>query len=87
LDILIFKGHGFLAALRHLFSVLTNRHLRDPQVEYYQGRRVEIRAAKPLSVHADDEPFTTTPVEISVEPKALRVVVPKALPPGLFADS
>ena len=87
LDVLIFKGHGFPATLRHLFSVLTSRHLRDPQIEYYQAQRVKISAAKPLSVHADDEPFTTTPVEISVVPRALRVVVPKALPPGLFTDS
>jgi len=87
LDVLIFKGQGFPATLRHLFSVLTNRHLRDPQVEYYQAQRVKIDAAKPLSVHADDEPFTTTPVEIGIVPRALRVVVPKALPPGLFADS
>ena len=87
LDVLIFKGQGFPATLRHLFSVLTNRHLRDPQVEYYQARRVEISAAKSLSVHADDEPFTTTPVEIGVVPRALRVVVPQVLPPGLFTDS
>jgi diacylglycerol kinase (ATP) len=87
LDVLIFKGQGVPAILRHIFSVLTNRHLRDPEVEYYQARRVEISAAKPLSVHADDEPFTTTPVEISVVPGALRVVVPQDLPPGLFTDS
>jgi diacylglycerol kinase (ATP) len=87
LDVLIFKGQGFPATLRHLFGVLTNRHLRDPQVEYYQAQRVKIGAAKPLSVHADDEPFTTTPVEIGIVPRALRVVVPKALPPGLFTDS
>jgi diacylglycerol kinase (ATP) len=87
LDILIFKGQGFPAILRHIFSVLTKRHLRDPEVEYYQARRVEISAAKPLSVHADDEPFTTTPVEIGIVPGALRVVVPQTLPPGLFTDS
>jgi diacylglycerol kinase (ATP) len=87
LDVLIFEGQGFPATLRHLFSVLTNRHLRDPQVEYYQARRVEIISAKPLSVHADDEPFTTTPVEIGVVPGALRVVVPQTLPPGLFTNS
>jgi diacylglycerol kinase (ATP) len=87
LDVLIFKGQGFLAMVRHLFSVLTSRHLRDPQVEYYQARRVKISATKPLSVHADDEPFTTTPVEIGVVPQALRVVVPQALPPGLFTAS
>lgn len=87
LDVLIFKGQGFPATLRHLFSVLTNRHLRDPQVEYYQAQRVKISAAKPLSVHADDEPFTTTPVEIGIVPRTLRVVVPKALPPGLFTDA
>ena len=87
LDVLIFKGQGFPAMLRHVFSVLTSRHLRDPQVEYYQARRVKISATKPLSVHADDEPFTTTPVEIGVVPQALRVVVPQALPPGLFTAS
>jgi diacylglycerol kinase (ATP) len=87
LDVLIFKGQGLLAMVRHLFSVLTSRHLRDPQVEYYQARRVKISATKPLSVHADDEPFTITPVEIGVVPQALRVVVPQALPPGLFTAS
>ncbi len=87
LDVLIFKGQGFPAILHHLFSVLTNRHLHDPQVEYYQARRVKISAAKPLSVHADDEPFTTTPIEIGIVPGALRVVVPQTLSPGLFTES
>jgi diacylglycerol kinase (ATP) len=87
LDVLIFKGQGVPATLRHLLSVLANRHRRDPQVEYYQAQQVKISSAKPLLVHADDEPFATTPVEISVVPGALRVLVPQVLPPGLFTDS
>ncbi|MFQ6059557.1 MAG: diacylglycerol/lipid kinase family protein, partial [Anaerolineae bacterium] len=84
LDVCCFKGHGFLTTLRHLTSVVTRHHLRDPQVEYYRARRITIHTSKPLPIQADGDPIGATPMAFEVVPKALKVIVPPNVPRGLF---
>jgi diacylglycerol kinase family enzyme len=84
LDVCIFKGEGLLTFVRHVFKILSRRHLRDPAIEYYQCRQVVVESTRPLPVHADDETFTRTPVTIRVLPRALKVIVPQNTPAGLF---
>jgi diacylglycerol kinase family enzyme len=45
-----------------------------------------VEAEKPMAIHLDGEPFDTTPLECTVIPKALAVLVPKHTRPELFAD-
>ena len=84
LDVCCFKGHGFLTTLRHLASVVTRHHLRDPQVEYYHARRITIHTSRPLPVQVDGDPIGATPMAFEVVPKALKVIVPPNVPQGLF---
>jgi len=86
LDVYLFKGDNLLDALRHIASVLMGRHHRDPKVETYRARRVELRAARPLPVQLDGEPAGHTPTTIAVMPRALRVIVPSWASGSLFID-
>ncbi|MBI4788482.1 MAG: diacylglycerol kinase family lipid kinase [Chloroflexi bacterium] len=83
LDLVVFRGTGVLATASHLLRVLVGSHLRDPQVEVYRTRCVQIKG-KNLPVHVDAEPVGFTPLEIRVRPRALRVLVPKTANARLF---
>lgn len=84
LDISIFVGQGVFYLARHIFRVLTHRHLRDPHIERYLAQQVTIRSRMPLPVQVDGEPSGTTPIAIQVVPRALRVIVPRRVRPGLL---
>jgi len=76
LEITIFKGEGLPALIRHFFKMLICRHLCDPQVERYKGKRVRLTSTSPLPVQLDGDYLGTTPLECTVLPQALRVIVP-----------
>lgn len=84
LDVCIFKGEGFFTFVQHALKVLSHRHLQDPKVEYYQCQRIAIESARPLPVHVDGDPFTSTPITVRAVPSSLKVIVPEVLPGSLF---
>lgn len=84
LDVCLFRGEGITPTIRYFVEVLAQRHLKDPEVEYHRVKRVGLQTEAPLLVQVDGEPIGTTPMEFSVVPSALKVVVPKRVPEGLF---
>ncbi len=61
--------------LGYLFpSVYLGRHLRVPEVEYFQGDRLRVETDRPLEVYADGEYVCHTPVEVGIAPGALKVI-------------
>lgn len=81
-----FLGHDVKSAMQQLGSVLTGRH-GDERPWAQPARRVRISAEPVLPVHLDGEPFSTTPVAVTVEPAALKLVVPRRAPVALFSDA
>ena len=77
LDVCIFKGVNLVSTVHHAIKVFARRHLHDPQVEYYQCKKVSISTATPLSVQVDGDPIGTTPMEFEIVPQALNVIVPQ----------
>jgi diacylglycerol kinase family enzyme len=59
-------------------TVYFGRHLRVREVEYFQAARLRLETGRPLDVYADGEFVCRTPVEVSVNSGALRVIVPPA---------
>jgi diacylglycerol kinase (ATP) len=55
-------------------TVYFGRHLRIPQVEYFQTEGLRLETEKPLDVYADGEYVCRTPIEVSVARGALRVI-------------
>ncbi len=61
--------------LSYLFpSVYFGRHLRIPEVEYFQGQHLRVETDRPLDVYADGEYVCHTPIEIAVAPGTLKVI-------------
>jgi diacylglycerol kinase (ATP) len=88
LDVRIFRGLGPSWVMRHIAGIFTHRHLRDPAVSHYQGRRVAIYTEEPFPVQLDGEPVgIMTPVSLEVVPRSLRVLVPRAVQSDLFAHA
>lgn len=78
LDLMIAGDLSPAETLRALPGVFRGAHLRHPKCSYRQVTRVAIGARRPVPVMADGEVIGTTPVEVSVLPSALEVVVPEA---------
>lgn len=55
-------------------TVYAGRHLGIKEVEYFHAPRVRVETEHPLDVYADGEFVCRTPVEVGVQPAALKVV-------------
>jgi diacylglycerol kinase (ATP) len=76
LDICV-VGHMNKLKLFCLFpTVYFGRHLKIPQVGYFQANRLRLETDEPQSVYADGEDVCRTPIDVSVARSALRVIVP-----------
>ncbi len=78
LDVCVIKGQGMLSAPRRLISIFARHYNRDPQVQYYQARQIEIRAqrGKLLPVQVDGDYLGKTPMNFQVVPDSLWILVP-----------
>jgi diacylglycerol kinase (ATP) len=56
-------------------TVYFGRHLGIRQVEYFQAKRLRVETETPLVVYADGEYVCRTPVELTVQHRALQVIV------------
>jgi YegS/Rv2252/BmrU family lipid kinase len=86
LDFYAFQGNGPGRTLLHAARLAVNRHISDPEVDIYRGRRMEITSARPLPVHVDGDYVGETPVTIEAVPRSLRLAVPATAPATLFAE-
>jgi diacylglycerol kinase family enzyme len=57
-------------------TVYFGHHLGVRAVDYFQAERVRVETEHPLDIYADGEYVCRTPVEISVQRKALKLLTP-----------
>ena len=81
LDMTIFYGRGLREIARHASKMLLGLHRGDPEAEVFQTSHLRVEARQPLPVQLDGDYFCQTPVEITVAPRALRVIVPPGTHP------
>jgi len=74
LDICLVEDAPRLRLLRVFPAAYRGEHVRHREVEMMRSPTVRIETEEPAPVVADGEPAGTTPVELSVDPGALRVV-------------
>jgi len=86
LDVCIFKGASFAYTARHFISIALGQTAQNPQLDNLRGRHIRISAKQPTAVHVDAEPIGVTPIDVQVQPKALRVLVPQTAPAALFSN-
>jgi diacylglycerol kinase (ATP) len=76
LDICVVRKMNKLKLLCWVPMIFFGGHLGLEQVEYFQAQSVRIEAARELELYADGDYACRTPLEISLLPRALRVIVP-----------
>jgi diacylglycerol kinase (ATP) len=75
LDIAVFSGMSSLQVVRHFLRVARGHERREPRIEVFRGKQVEIRGERHvLPAHADGRVIGVTPVTFEVQPGALRVL-------------
>lgn len=71
-----FRGDSRLALVRHGLRAMARRLKPGPSLEFRRVRRVRIESEDPVPYQVDGDLAGTTPVEIVVLPRRLRLVVP-----------
>jgi len=95
LDLVFLPVRSRLGLLNMIIRCRARRHLRHPGVRYVTGRSIRVECETPQRFQVDgdglldpesaaDQPPTpqTTPLEISVRPRVLRVLTPRPHPPA-----
>lgn len=77
LDLYVIGKCGMWDLLTTLPKAYTGKHVNSPFVRSARGRAMRIETATPMEVYADGEPLTSTPVEISIAPEKLKIIVPR----------
>ena len=79
LDVAVLKTRTLLDCLALAARVLTRRRRKDPQLELFQARRIEIHCDTPLPVERDGDPAEARDhLVVEVVPGALTLCVPSA---------
>ncbi len=76
LDVCIVGGVNPFKLFCMFPTVYRGHHLNLREVEYLQAARARVETERPLDVYADGEYVCRTPVEITVQRGALKVVTP-----------
>jgi diacylglycerol kinase (ATP) len=76
LDVCIVGGVNAFKLFCMFPTVYAGRHLRLREVDYFQSARARVETERPLDVYADGEYVCQTPVELSSQRAALRVITP-----------
>jgi YegS/Rv2252/BmrU family lipid kinase len=78
LDVLTIAGHSKLRWLRDVPKVFKGTHVRSPFAHWSKGAVVRVEADRPLTVYADGDPIAELPLTVTVTPRCLRLLVPRA---------
>jgi YegS/Rv2252/BmrU family lipid kinase len=76
LDWVVFERPGWSNLLKYFWAARRCRHLRRPDVRHGQARHIRIRSDEAVPLQIDGDAAGCTPVEVSIVPQALRVIVP-----------
>lgn len=77
LDVVIVGHVPRLRFLRLLPTVFKGEHVRQPNVEVFRAREIEISAERPFMLYADGDPIASLPVKVRALPGAVNVMVPR----------
>ena len=76
LDVCLVDAVDPLRLLRLFPTVYSGRHLKVREVEYFPTSRLRVETEHPMDVYADGEYVCQTPIEVSVQRSALKVIAP-----------
>ncbi len=75
LDVVIVGDLKRSELIPYFRAVRATRHLSLPKVTSFRAKEIRIETRRPMRVHCDDQIVGTTPITVTAEPKALKVLV------------
>jgi diacylglycerol kinase (ATP) len=73
LDLVVLKKISRLRVIQIFKTIFTGDHIREPEVDYHQARKITIDTADPRVLNVDGEVLGQTPIEVECLPKNLRL--------------
>ncbi len=86
LELWMFKGRGVPRILRHMGTILRNRHFQDADAIMVRGKNITITTEPEMGCHTDGDRAGHTPLTCRVVPGALRLLVPNTADPSMFSQ-
>jgi len=85
MDLWLFSGDSLEQVVRHAFNLLLGRHVESSKVQHIPFRKLRIQSEALNHLQMDGESIAVNgAIEIEVQPRALRVLVPADAHPALF---
>lgn len=73
-------------AIAQVLTVGLNQHKTRSDMQMVNGRQITIHTTHPTPCQMDGNPAPHTPLEVTLHPRALRVLVPQTAPKELFSQ-
>ncbi len=86
-ELWLFRGHDWPQLLRYVLAISQQRHELTPGVSRFVARSVQVETRTPMPFHLDGEPCGDTPFVCTLQPGALRLLVPATAPTNLFVKA
>jgi len=86
LDVCLVRKRSKFRRIFVLLDFLLRRKQRSQWVSYDKSATVEVRTRKPVAMQIDGDSIGNTPATFAIAPLALKVIVPRKAPKGLFAE-
>jgi len=78
LDVVLCADMSKWRFLRSVLPKLFKGNLPDePNITYFKGKTIDVRADRPFVMYADGDPLADLPATVRVSPRSLRVIVPR----------
>ncbi len=88
MDLWLFEGESLADTVQLAIDLLAGRHVQSSRVHHLAFKHLLLESDSRAYVQLDGEPFeVSSPITISVLPKALRVLVPVETPLPLFSSN
>ena len=79
LDVCVFKKGGYLDIFRYFLGIALGKHLKYPDVRYYQCRNIKLHSDENVLLHVDGDIVGSLPATISVKKERLNLLCPKKI--------
>lgn len=83
-EVWLFQGRDWPQVVSYVLEIRSAHHLEHPQVKSLRGQQISIQTTPPIDYHLDGEPGGVTDLTTTLEPQALRILIPDSAPPDLF---
>ena len=85
MDLWLFSGDSMLETLQHMFDLAAGKHLDSKKTIQKPCQEILIQSSTDVYLQVDGEPIPpSNNVKITINPQALKVMVPEYMPRSLF---